>query len=258
MAIIGVKEVPVELVPEQSPAEEAADISFKLLMRLGLVNDEKAALDSLRHDFARCTELGEGRLYLDLPAGVTFEQLLELANELARERGFEQASRWPAFWVPRTERESVTVRELNGSAVGYTARVALFAPDSTSVDPLLHFTGFPYDEKYRERRQPTQLEKLAKAQVEFSQAHAGASLRATDHRDFLVWYIMDLLREVSAAQVVLAKGFMRVPVLGRRTVGGGSCVGYVRSFGGQAYFDGSGGGNAFGEVGVGLSAGFMS
>ena len=255
MAIIGVKEVPVELVPEQSPAEEAAEISLKLLMRLELVNDEKAALDSLRGDFARCTELGQGRLYLDLPAGVTFEQLLGLANELAEEKGFDRAFRWPSFWVPRTERESVTAQELNGNTIGYSARVALFAPDSTSVDPLLHFTGLSFDEKYRVRKQPTQLEKLAKAQTEFAQVYSGASLRAADHRDFLVWYIMDMLRDVSAAQVVLAKGFMRVPALGRRTVGGDSCVGDVRSYGDRAYFDGSNG-VAFDGGGVGLSAGF--
>jgi len=257
MAIIGLKEIPVELVPEQSPAEEAASINLELLKRLNLVNDEKAALDSLRGDFARCTELGEGRLYLDLPAGITFEQLLGLANELAKERGFEQAFRWAPFWTSRTERESVTAQELNGVTVGYTARVALFASDSTSVDPLLHFTGLPYDEKYRERRQPTQLEKLASAQTQFAQANAGASLRAADHRDFLVWYIMDLLREVPAAQVVLVKGYMRVPVLGRRTVDGDSCVGGVHSRDGRADFYGSYG-YANDGVGVGLSAGFMS
>ena len=68
---------------------------------------------------------------------------------------------------------------------------------------------------------------------------------------------MDLLREVSAAQVVLAKGFMRVPVLGRRTVGGGSYVGVVYSCGGLADFYRSRGGTGD-EGGVGLSAGFMS
>ena len=121
----------------------------------------------------------------------------------------------------------------------------------------LHFLGHVITHSYVVVDKHTTQLVLAKAQVEFSQAHAGASLRATDHRDFLVWYIMDLLREVSAAQVVLAKGFMRVPVLGRRTVGGGSFVGDVRSDVGRARFRRSHG-FADDEVGVGLSAGFMS
>ena len=118
----------------------------------------------------------------------------------------------------------------------------------------LHFLGHVITHSYVVVDKHTTQLVLAKAQVEFSQAHAGASLRATDHRDFLVWYIMDLLREVSAAQVVLAKGFMRVPVLGRRTVDGDSYVGNVNVNAGQANLDRSNG-NANDDNGVGLSVG---
>jgi hypothetical protein len=256
MAIAGLKQVPEIIEPTPSRAEEAVSPTIKLLEALGLVDDEPALSTSLLEDFTKLTELGSGRPYVELPATVTFAQLLKLANDLAVERGYDKAYQWPSFWVLGTEKESVTSRELNGSARGYTARLGLFSEVPSDYDPLLHFCGLPYDDTYREKKQQTQLEAIDQFTRAFTARQPGADLRTADQRDFLVWYIMDLFRGVEPQEIVLALGFMRVEVLGRRTVGGDSCVGDVYSDGGRAGFAGSYGG-ALVDYGVGFSAGFM-
>ncbi len=238
-------------VSSRSNVDEAVEMTIQLLTRLGVVSDEPSLRESLSSDYQRLARLGDGRLYVELPAAITFNQLLKLANECAAERGFESVYRWHSFWMPGTEKDSVTEEELNSDIAGFTARIALFAEDS-SYDPLLWFTGLPFDDRYRQKGQLTQLESF-----ELTRANrpAGTSLRFADARDFLVWYIMDMLRGVSRKDVVLAQVFMRVPGLGRRAVYGGSFIGVVCSAYGQAKLDGSDG-EARGVCGVGLSAGF--
>lgn len=259
MAIAGLK-TPTPVIEDAelplSRVGEAVNVTVNLLERLGLVDDETALRESLSSDYERLTALGDGRLYLELSATVTTNQLIQLANGLATESGHDQAYLWPNFWVPGTEEGSVTEAELNGSATSFTARLALFDPDA-SYDPLLHFTNSSFDDKYRDsKKQATQLDLIERVTAEFTTAHAGAMLRAADERDFLVWYIMDLIRGVSAENIVLARGYMLVPRHGRRTVDGDSCVGSVDSSGGRAEFGWDFGG-ALGCGGVGLSAGFL-
>ena len=254
MAIAGLKE-PLEVVTtEPSPVEEAVETTIGMLQRLSLVNDEQALHSSLTGEFTRLVELGKGRLYVRLPAGVKTSQLIELANTLAVERGFASVFTWPHFWVPDTEANSLTEQELDGSFVAFTAQLALFA--DSKYDPLLHFAGLSFDDMYRDNGRPTQLEKIGQAQAEFVAQHPGAALDTCDQRDYLVWYIMDMIRGVPTGELALAQGFMRVPRHGRRRVGGGSCVGVVYSRGGRAYLDGSFG-FAFDDFGVGLSVGFL-
>ncbi len=257
MAITGLT-VPIEAsaAPPRSNVDEAVDVTIELFRQLGVINDEQSLRESLTGDYQRLTELGNGRLYVELPATVTFGRLVDLANKLAQRAGYDAVYRWENFWVPGTEKESVSEDELNGSAEGYTARIALFAEEESGYDPLLHFTSASFDRKYADEGEVTQLDLIEKMQADFAGRQSGASLRACDHRDFLVWYIMDLLRGVKPSEIVLAQGFMRVPVLGRRSVGGGSCVGDVDSGDGEARLDGSDG-DGGGDVGVGVSAGFL-
>ena len=254
MAIAGLKE-PLEVVTtEPSPVEEAVETTIGMLQRLSLVNDEQALHSSLTGEFTRLVELGKGRLYVRLPAGVKTSQLIELANTLAVERGFASVFTWPHFWVPDTEANSLTEQELDGSFVAFTAQLALFA--DSKYGPLLHFAGLSFDDMYRDNGRPTQLEKIGQAQAEFVAQHPGAALDTCDQRDYLVWYIMDMIRGVPTGELALAQGFMRVPRHGRRRVGGGSCVGVVFSSGGRANLDWSYG-NAVVGNGVGLSVGFL-
>ena len=151
-------------------------------------------------------------------------------------------------------RIDLTEQELDGSFVAFTAQLALFA--DSKYGPLLHFAGLSFDDMYRDNGRPTQLEKIGQAQAEFVAQHPGAALDTCDQRDYLVWYIMDMIRGVPTGELALAQGFMRVPRHGRRRVGGGSCVGVVFSSGGRANLDWSYG-NAFIGNGVGLSVGFL-
>jgi hypothetical protein len=254
MAIAGLKD-PLEVVTtEPSPVEETVETTIKMLQRLSLVNDEQALHNSLTGEFTRLVELGKGRLYVRLPAGVKTSQLIELASALAIERGFIKIYAWPPFWAPGTETNSLTEQELDGSTTTFEARLALSATDSR-YDPLLHFTVLSFDDMYRDSGRPTQLKKIGQAQAEFVAQHPGAALDTCDQRDYLVWYIMDMIRGVPTSELALAQGLMRVPRHGRRRVDGVSCVGGVFSNGGQASL-GRSGGVAYDDHGVGLSVGF--
>lgn len=255
MTITGPKKLPAKSIQaDVLDVDEAVNTTVELLRQLEVVSDEESLRSSLTSDYQRLTELGGGRLYVELPATVTFTSLVELANKLAQKAGFDDVYWWPSFWVPGTEKESVTENELNGSTLGYTARLALYGDNQ--YDKLLHFAGLSYDRKYASRKDAaTQVKRVDRAVKQFAADHKGANLRASDHCDFLVWYLMDLIRGVPASEVVMVGGFMRVPVLGRRAVDGGSCVGFVYSYGGRANLRWSRG-LAGDNVGVGLSAGF--
>ena len=250
MAIAGLKKLPTTAYR----VSEAVDTSVQMLYRLDLVEDEAALRTSLTSDFGQLAKLGEGRLYVQLSAAVPTAKLLALASELAVARGFDSPFRWKPLWVPGTEAESLSESEQNGTVASITARLALYSDNQ--YDRLLHFGRLSYDDKYREKGKATQLEELERVTRNFTSYHAGTTLEAADDRDFLVWYIMDLLRKLPANELVLASGVMRVVRYGRRRVDGGSFVGRVDSDDGQAFFDGSYGGARPG-AGVGLSVGLQ-
>lgn len=255
MAIAGLKEPTIAAPVAVIDIDGEVEVVITLLARLGLVEDETALRQSLTTEFTRLVGLGKpGRLYVDLPATVTFDQLMQLAETVARERELSAPFRWAPFWVPGTEKASTTVSELNGCSTAFAARLALFSDAADGYDRLLHFRGLPYDDAYRQKGETTQLEMIERAQAEFVFTNDGVLLEQLDHRAFLQLYIMDVLRGVPAKQMVLASGFMCVP-LERRTVGGGSFVGDVDSCGGQAYLGWSDG-RAYDDRGVGLSMRF--
>ena len=258
MAIIaGLKPVSTpSLMPELSRVDEAVNTTVTLLTMLDFVEDEQVLREALTVGFTRLAELGEGRLYVQVPAAVPTSQLIELVNRLSADLGYDSVYLWPNFWVDGTEPNSVSTDEFDGRVADFMPRLAPYSKDNNEwADRLLHFTGLSYDDMYRERRKPTQLEQIDRVKREFEARHVGTVMEPADHRDYLVWLLMDLIRKLPKEALVLARGFMRVPFLGRRTVDGDSCVGLVRSSVGQAHCDGSSGwaGDVFG---VGLSVGF--
>lgn len=257
MAITGLTlftQAPAALTPSYPDVDEAVGVTVELLVQLGVVRNEQSLRESLHRDYQRLAELGSGRLYVELPTAISFDELIALANELAQKAGYPPVDCWEPFWVPGTEKESVTENELNSDAASFNARIALFAKDS-KCDPLLHFMGLPYDNKHARRKEATQLNKIKQTRDNFAAKYAGASLRPCGHRDFMVWYLMDLIRQVPVQNVVLARGWMRVPALGRRDVDGSSLIARVSSHDGGAGFYGDGG-QMYNPGGIGLSAGF--
>lgn len=258
MAFIDGITVPAPSAPIAPDVSQDVKTVLAMFGRLGLNFDKELIERRLITEFTRLCELGEGRLYVRPPSSVSFARLVDLADELARERKFKEVWRWPNFWKPGTEAESLTVQELDGQDGGFDVRIALYADEpANGYDRLLHFKGLPYDDRHKDpSHKSTQWHSSGHKIAQFLVfRHPMITIDFLDHRDFLVGYIMDLLRGAEADDVIFAKGYLRIPLFGRRTVGGVSLVGYVNSSEGQARFFRSDG-SAFGDVGVGFSAAF--
>jgi hypothetical protein len=136
-----------------------------------------------------------------------------------------------------------------------TAPAARFAlkTGSVSEDPLLQFLGLPYDEMYASEGEPTQLTELLKAQAEFAanEASKGLALTPINAAGFTM---LALQARIRGERPPVSWGFMRIPQLGRKFLGGDSVVGCVYSCGGQLKFSDSSG-DGSGDVGVGLEVG---
>ncbi len=266
MAIAGLKFPPVTPVidtlyqpgtPDVAEAVETTVALFKLLGPVK-VDNEVVLRDSLTTGYNKQVELGlDGRLYPEVPNSVTTEQL-EAAADRKRPRGVEKTYRWPDLWGDDMTKGVYTEAELNGSVTEATTRIAFFSKQPDDYDPLLHFRGVAFDDVYRDKGQPTQLELIEQEKVDFALSHAGFALQTLSHRDYLVLALMDRIRKVkpSDPSFVLNRGWMRVPEPGRKSVGSVSCVGVVVSLDGQLRFN-WGRGGASGDLGVGLSAGLV-
>lgn len=246
-----------ELRAGQPNIAEAVGITLEAYKALGFAPDTDQATESLTENFTSVTELGyDGRLYVEPPQGVSFDAIIAAA-EGKRPDNVEEVYRRPNLWVPGTKKKSYTADELDAAAEEPEARLAVFNADGdTGVDPLLHFLAQPYDEMYRDGAAQTQLEAIAAVKESFAEKHDQAFLHSLGHRAASILILMDRIRGVdsTSSEFVLNRGWMRVPVLGRRKVDGGSVVGDVYSGGGQASF-GWTGGYADSGVGVGLSVG---
>lgn len=256
MAITGLTLPSTNAAAQRPNVGEAVDVTVELFKRLGVVSDEQSLRESLSGDYERlvAANLGNGRLYPELPAVITFTQLMVVANRLAAsEPGYGHVLYQEPSQIPGIEKGSVIETETSDKATSFTARLALYAEDS-AYDPLLHFTGLPYDDTCAKSEELTQVKALEEKQVAFTEKHTGASLRAADHHDFLVWYSMDLIRGLPKQEIVLADSSMRIPALKYHSAHGDSVIGTVRSSGGQAVLDWLGG-LALPWDGVSISAG---
>lgn len=259
MAIAGFKTIEAPAPAPLFDIDAAVGATVGFYGALDVIGNEAEARESLTKGFTRLTELGlPGRLYVRPPAGIRHSRLLGAA-EAQRPSGVPEFYQYEPLWLPGKDPGGYTEAELNGEQSEFEVRLALYSnePNPHKVDPLLHFKDLSFDDTYREKRKPTQLEEIDRITRVFTAQHPGLTIDTADHRDYAVWVGMDRMRDDIALgdpEFVLNSGFMRVPRLGRRRVDGGSCVGFVRSFDGRAYFDWSSG-YAFPGSGVGLSVG---
>lgn len=240
---------------------EAVGVTIEAYKELGFTPDVDTATQSLTANFTTLAGLGyDGRLYVEPPKAVSFDQIIGAADG-KRAKGVETSYRYPNLWTPGTEGDSYTTEELNGTAPKTPeARLAVFNADKTTgVDPLLHFLNAPYDERYRNGAPQTQLKALEATSAEFATKHPEAVLRALGHRATVMNVLMDRIRGVKhkSADFILNQGYLRVPELGRRELGGDSCVGHVCSGDSRLGLGRSDGGAGSG-VGVGVSVGLNS
>ncbi|TXG77130.1 hypothetical protein E6P97_02340 [Patescibacteria group bacterium] len=200
-----------------------------------------------------------------LPAqSAPFEALLAAA-EGRKPEDVERVHRRILLWAPDTKainNTPYTQAELDGGQVKAVTRLALFGAVWTGDDPVLHYTSpaIPYNNETRVAYNPgaetTQLAEFAADKKTFEASQEGRTLDTADHRDYLVWALMDRIRGVNplSSGFILNNGTMRIARLGRRDVVGGLLVGGVGSNRGQLKFDGSLGG-AISFEGLGVVAG---
>lgn len=229
---------------------------LNLVARFGLVGDEQTMGT---YATARFGALPSGLAFVRFPPNITFGRLVAVVNAIAVEHGRSEIYLHPNIWGPERGDNGYTDAELDRYQPGdedavpdLEYRVARHNPiPHDGVDSLLWLCGLPYDDERAER---TQVGEVASLIAEYGQQNPGYELDTLDHRDYLVLYALAILEGAEVGQEPFSKGVMRV-VLRRVSVGAGSCVGSVYSFGGQAYFRGSYG-RADDRFGFGLSAGF--
>jgi hypothetical protein len=182
------------------------------------------------------------RFYLRVGADIISEERL---RELT-----DPDSVYKPLWKSGSEENSYTVEELNGSTTGISVMGAFVNAEATNYDPILHLLGHTWDDKYSNGK-ITQVQ----AAKEFIASERDDELETsqTDHRDTYSMYIMDKNNGGKINNVILAQGWMRIP-LGRRSVVGGSFVGDVVSHDGRWKLDRDNG-DAYDDGGVSFSAG---
>ena len=258
MAIPGLNSFPERVVVSVSVSDKRVRAIVELLKRLSLVNSE----DVLAEHVAEAVKAlpGRGLAFVRFPANITFELLVEVVNAIAREKGRPEIFRWAPYWVSGTELGSCTADELDDvqdadAEPELEFRMALFAPQpAKDVDPLLWFCVVPYDSLYAKGEQATQEQEISRTIAAYEATNDGYGMYVLTHRDFLVLYALDLLMDVEPGKEILSQGFLRTPNLGRKSVHGGSYVGYASVRAGRALFARSGG-LADAGVGVGFSTG---
>lgn len=254
--------------PGSPDISEAVSVTLEAYRDLGYAGDPENAERKLTEAFQAPASLGyDGRLYVPVPSVVTTERLLTVADD-RRPDGISPIMKYTNLWIPGTKKESYTQDELDRAPAEPSARIAVFNADkATGVDPLLHHLNLPYDGFAKDRwgGQTTQLDAVEKDRTAFEAKHPGFVLTMTGHREFALFALMDRIRgekpeaqnyvDPRSEEFVLNRGFMRITKeLGRRSVDGGSIVGYVDSVGGRLDLDRSYGG-ARSRGGVGLSVG---
>lgn len=227
---------------------------------LGLVRDQDEVAESVADDFAGLTASGRsGELYVRLPQSIALAEVVTVLDGGSYpDKTYPETYVYHKLWTPGTDPNSYTDHDLgNAKPSAYPAhgRLAVHNP-ANSQEPLLHFLNQPYDAMYAKPGQQTQLEDdVAESIATYStEGHTDLSMDPLTVRDVA---LIALVRRIKGEIMPMAWGFMRDPTLPRRTVDGGSVVGYVDSRGCQLRLGGSGG-DASPDVGVGLSVGLTS
>lgn len=248
-------------IPTQPNVTDHVGASVEALDRLGLVEDHDQVTESLTADFGRLTdEAGVmGEPYVQLPRNmVALGSLIEVldSGDYAGKK-YPETYRYDALWTPGSGSEGYEANEMGALEVGQPgtgwpahARLAVYSAD-TPQEPLLHFLGKPFDEKYARDGELTQLKAIAEVQETYDAEHEGFSMTPLNVNAVAM---IALVRRIKGETMPMDWGFMRDATLPCKSVDGGSFVGYVLSYGGQLVLDGSNGDSGAGS-GVGLSVG---
>src|SRR3990167_1812088 len=213
---------------------DAVGASVEALDRLDLVNDRERVVETVTADFELINS-----------SGVTGESFVQIPQRLVKLSGLVEtldAGPYPgrdypatyiyhALWTPGNNANGYKDEELGNLEGDETAvwqphaRLAVHNPDSKD-EPLLHFLGQPYDAKYAEQGQETQLEAIAKAKQAYESEHEGFNMTPLNANAVAM---IALIRRIKGEAMPMEWGFMRDATLPRKFVGGVSFVGDVYS-----------------------------
>lgn len=258
MAIEGLRTVPQ---PSEVNLSDQVGASVEALNILGLVEDRDQVTESVTAEFKSLSQSGRtGEAFVQLPRSViTLADLVHASDSAtySGDRQYPETYVYRELWTPGFDKDGYKAEELDNLTLGGNgdfapnARLAVHNPNSVQ-EPLLHFLDEPYDRKYAEKGQQTQLEAVEEAVKEY-EAEGHETFEMTPLNAKAVAFIA-LTRRIKGETMPMAWGFMRDATLPRKTVDGYSLVGRVDSVGGKFILYGSDGG-AYSDHGVGLSVG---
>jgi hypothetical protein len=258
MAIEGLRTVPQ---PSEVSISDQVGASVEALDILGLVEDRDLVTESVTAEFRGLSKSGRtGEAFVQLPRSViTLADLVQASDSAtySGDRQYPETYVYRELWTPGFDKDGYKAEELDNLTLGgngdFTphARLAVHNPASEQ-EPLLHFLGKPFDKKYAEKGQQTQLEAVEEAVKAYeSEGHEDFAMTPLNAK--AVAFIA-LTRRIKGETMPMAWGYMRDATLPRKEVDGYSVVGYVGSGGGGFLLGGSRGG-ADSSGGVGLSVG---
>ncbi len=273
MAIDALLERPRVDTPKPNVGDDIG-ANVEALRLSGLVDDSNSedAARQVTTDFKRLGSLGiEGELFV----AVSHRQL-PLSHRISVLNGLTKAKHgedhpdtyiYAPLWVPSTQEVSYDDEgnrfgsyddELLGllgpeyDGKKWKAHGRLIIPNADSPDdPILHHLDKPFDDKYAEEGEETQLEAVAKQKAAFEAEHPDANMNPFTARDVS---FLALVRLIKGESMPLKWGYMRDATLSRTTVDGVSIVGRVRSYDDRLRLYRSAG-RADSSVGVGVSVG---
>ncbi len=258
MAIEGLRTIPQ---PSEVNLSNQVGASVEALNILGLVEDHDQVTESVTAEFSRLSQSGRtGEAFVQLPRSIiTLADLVQASDSAtySGDRQYPETYVYRELWTPGFDKGGYKAEELdnltlsdNGSFAPH-ARLAAHNPASEQ-EPLLHFLGKPYDKKFGEKGEQTQLEAIEEA-VKAYEAEGYEDFAMTPLNAKAVAFIA-LTRRIKGETMPIAWGFMRDATLPRKEVDGYSVVGHVDSVGDRfnlhrSFGDANSGG------GVGLSVG---
>ncbi len=153
-------------------------------------------------------------------------------NSLLQTLGRKRPRDYLSLWHPSSEPQSYTPEDLNGHREKSVARLMPYsATEETEIDPMLHFLGLPYDDRYNQLHPeadalPTQLAAVAGNRMVFAEQHSGYDMEIACVRSHIV-----RARLGYAASMTLDGwhfGSANLPSeMRRRTIGNNSVVGCI-------------------------------
>lgn len=232
------KQAPESLIlPRQIDTSDDVAVSTEVISKLGSVLglevDEEELVESLKPEYDRLRQLGvPGELFVKVKLGnIGLRATFDLIDGKSENGNYQYPKTyiWDKLWVPGNEKGSYTVEDINISdgSQDYPvhARMAL-ADGPNQNQPLLHFLDQPFDSKYAKKGEQTQLDAIAAAKAEFESTNPEFNLTSLNVVDFAV---MAFQGRIKGESMPITWGFMRTADSGRKSLGGGSVVGGVRS-----------------------------